>query len=169
MESYALATGNRMGRASPLTSRQVSGVTSSWSRTSGALFLIPEPPVEPPAGPGTELLEQVIDLVAAGDLRDYMTTARILHTDMSTYGSRRGRHIYDGGAVPERLVPGTNSSMFGYSANDTRWVNMSTFVYVQQFKLGQETLLRNQDLRALAGLRGAGWRLDAPPAAPQLR
>ncbi len=72
----------------------------------------------------------MIDLVAAGDLRDYLTTARILHTEMSTYGSLRGRYLYDGGAVPERLVPGTNSSMFGYSANDTGWVNMSTFVYV---------------------------------------
>jgi hypothetical protein len=91
---------------------------------------IPYPSQSKTLGPGTELLEQVIDLVAAGDLRDYLTTARILHTDMSTYDRLSGHHLYDGGAIPERLIPGTNSRAFIYIANDTGWINRSIFFYV---------------------------------------
>jgi len=94
-----------------------------------AALSIPEPPATTP-GSGTDLLEQMLDLIVAGDLRDYLTTAHILHTELSTYGELRGRHLYDGGAVPERLIPGTNSGAFIYSANDTGWINMSIFFYV---------------------------------------
>jgi len=90
---------------------------------------IPNPPRSSPPGPGTELLEQVIDLVAAGDLRDYLATARILHTDMSTFGKLRGHQLYDGGAVPQHLIPGTNSGHFFYTANDTGWFQVRLFVY----------------------------------------
>ncbi len=80
-------------------------------------------------GSGGALLEQVIDLVAAGELRDYRKTAHILHTDMSTYGKLRGHYLYDGGGIPNRLIPGTNSGAFTYSANDTGWVSANAFIY----------------------------------------
>jgi hypothetical protein len=89
---------------------------------------VPEPPAITP-GPGTELLEQMIDLVVAGDLRDYLTTARILHTEMSTYGKLRGHRLYDGGAMPERVITGTDTRFFIYYVNDTGWINTSPFVF----------------------------------------
>jgi hypothetical protein len=41
----------------------------------------------------------MIDLVVARDLRDYLTTARILHTEMATDGKLRGHRLYDASAT----------------------------------------------------------------------
>jgi hypothetical protein len=95
----------------------------------GALS-IQNPSRPSPSGPGTELLNQVIDLIAAGDLRDFQTTARIFHTEMSTNGELHGHDLYHGSATPQHLIPGTNSGTFIYYANDTGWINMSMFFYV---------------------------------------
>ena len=93
-----------------------------------AALSVPEPPATTP-GPGTVLLKQMIDLIVAGDLRDYLTTARILHTEMSTYGKLRGHRLYDGGATPDRIIPGTDTRLFMYFVNDTGWINTNPFVF----------------------------------------
>jgi len=93
-----------------------------------AALSVPKPPATRP-GPGTELLRQIIDLVVAGDLRDYLTTARILHTEMSTYGKLRGNRLYDGGATPDRIIPGTDTRLFMYFVNDTGWIDTDPFVF----------------------------------------
>jgi hypothetical protein len=87
-----------------------------------AALSLPKPPAPTP-GPGTQLLEQVIDLVAASDLRDYDRTGRIFHVKMSTYGELRGHRLYNGGAVPEQIIPDTVSSFFAYDVNDTGWLS----------------------------------------------
>jgi hypothetical protein len=96
-----------------------------------AALSVPEPPATTP-GPGTELLEQMIDLVAAADLRDYLTTARILHVEMSTYGKLRGNRLYDGGATPEQVIPGTNTRFFMYFANDTGWIDAGAPIFMHR-------------------------------------
>lgn len=90
-----------------------------------ALSISPPPPPATTPGAGTELVEQVIDLVAAGDLRNYLTSARILHTEMSTYGEVRAHQLYKGGARPGQLISGTHSRYFLYYANDSGWIDTS--------------------------------------------
>jgi hypothetical protein len=94
-----------------------------------AALSVPEPPTTTP-GSGTELLEQVIDLVVAGDLRDYLATARILHTEMSTHGRLNGHRLYDGSATPEQVIPGTDTRSFWYYVNDTGWTETGGVVGV---------------------------------------
>lgn len=93
-----------------------------------ATLSIPEPATKTP-GPGTQLLEQVVDLVVAGDLRDYMTTAHILHIELTTYGKLHGHRLYDGSAIPDRVIPGTDTRFFDYSVNDTGWTNADPLVF----------------------------------------
>jgi hypothetical protein len=104
-----------------------------------AALSVPKPPATP-VGPGTELLEQMIDLVVAADLREYLATAHILHTEMSTYGEIRGHRFYKGGAIPESLIPGTNSRYFRYDANDTGWIDMSILGVYSPPKRGPRTV-----------------------------
>jgi hypothetical protein len=87
-----------------------------------AALSVPRPPESKP-GPGTELLEHIVDLIAAGDLRDYMRTAHILHTTMSTDGKLRGHWLYEGEASPSSIIPGTDTSFFMYYVNDSGWIN----------------------------------------------
>jgi hypothetical protein len=77
-----------------------------------------KPPTLTP-DPGTELLEQVIDLVVAGDLRDYLRTGRILRVEMSTSGELRGHRLYKGAADAEQIIP--NTIGFSYDVDDTGW------------------------------------------------
>ena len=104
-----------------------------------AAVSVPEPPTTTP-GRGTELLEQMIDLVVAADLREFLATAHILHTEMSTYGEIRGHRLYKGGAIPENLIPGTNSRYFMYYANDTGWIDMSMLGVYSPPKRGPRTV-----------------------------
>jgi hypothetical protein len=104
-----------------------------------AALSLPEPPTTTP-GRGTELLEQMVDLVVAADLRDFLATAHILHTEMSTYGEIRGHRFYKGGATPENLIPGTNSRYFRYDANDTGWIDMSMLGVYSPPKRGPRTV-----------------------------
>lgn len=85
---------------------------------------IPKPPAPTP-GPGTELLEHIVDLIAAGDLRDYLRTGRILHATMSTDGKLQGHWLYEGQASPLSIIPGTDPSFFLYYVNDGGWINRS--------------------------------------------
>lgn len=84
------------------------------------------------AGPGTALLDQVIDVLVAGDLRDYLTTARIFHTGMSINGKLRGHRLYSGSATPERIIPGTDSRWFMYYVNDTGWIDIGAPVFIHR-------------------------------------
>jgi hypothetical protein len=104
-----------------------------------AALSVPEPPTTTPS-PDTELLEQMIDLVVAADLREFLATAHILHTEMSTYGEIRGHRFYKGGAMPENLIPGTNSRYFRYDANDTGWIDMSILGVYSPPKRGLRTV-----------------------------
>jgi hypothetical protein len=92
---------------------------------------VSHPPARTP-GPGTVLLEQVIDVLVAGDLRDYLTTARVFHTGMSSNGKLRGHRLYSGSATPERIIPGTDSRWFMYYVNDTGWVDIGAPVFIHR-------------------------------------
>lgn len=100
-------------------------------QTRVASLSIPKPPTTPP-GSGTELRDQMIDLAAAGDLRDYQRTARILHTEMSTHSELRGQLLYDGGAMPERIIPGTDTRFFLYEVDDTGWFDAGHPVFMHR-------------------------------------
>jgi hypothetical protein len=65
---------------------------SLWQSRHAALS-VPQPSVTTP-GPGTELLDRFIDLVVAGDLRDYLRSARILGTEFSVDGKLRERRLW---------------------------------------------------------------------------
>jgi hypothetical protein len=107
------------------------GCSFTLAQNKHATFSVPKPPMTVP-GPGTELLEQVIDLVVAGDLRDYLATAHILHTELSTYGKLRGRLLYEGGAEPEQIIPGTDTRFFMYFVNDTGVIDVGAPVFIHR-------------------------------------
>jgi hypothetical protein len=78
--------------------------------------------------PGRVFVERVIDIVSAGDLRDYRRTARILHTDLIPVGTVRRGLLYQGGALLGRVIPGSNPGPFMYDVDDTGWVSPPSFV-----------------------------------------
>jgi hypothetical protein len=82
-----------------------------------AAVSIPKPAVSMP-GPGTALVEQIVRLIVAGDLRDYLKTARIFHIRMSTKGQLRRHQLYEGNVDPAEIIPGTTSGLFMYFVND---------------------------------------------------
>jgi hypothetical protein len=113
--------------------------TFTLTQNKRAALSVPKPPTTIP-GRGTELLEQMVDLVVAADLREFLATAHILHTEMSTYGEIRGHRLYKGGAIPDNLIPGTNSRYFRYDANDTGWIDMSILGVYSPPKRGPRTV-----------------------------
>jgi hypothetical protein len=77
---------------------------------------------------GRVIVEQVIDLVSAGDLRDYRRAAHILHTNLVPVGSVRRGLLYNGGALLGRVIPGSNPGPFIYDVNDTGWVSPPSLI-----------------------------------------
>jgi hypothetical protein len=111
------------------------------TQTQAKIVSFPAPMTQSRDG-GQALAEQVVALIAAGDLRDVATTQRILQADLSVDPRElRNGKLFKASVLLKRVIPGMNPDGFSYSANDTGWQSPP-----QYYVLPQELSERRVDL-----------------------
>ena len=63
-------------------------------------------------------------------------------------GKLHGNRLYDGGAIPERVIPGTNTRFFMYFANDTGWIDAGAPIFMHRRAPRSATLWISVDMVA---------------------
>ncbi|HEY4215127.1 MAG TPA: hypothetical protein VGM84_26875 [Steroidobacteraceae bacterium] len=141
-----------------------------------AALAFPESPTATP-GPGSQLLDEIVDLIVAGDLRDYRTTERLLHTAMSTSGTLRQHRLYKANVTPAQVIAGTDTRWFDYYANDTGWIETSPPLGYQRRRGSRSVKLSiyidtdanciaSESVGARLRERHVRFRTEAPPQIP---
>ncbi len=101
------------------------------------------PPKSVKAAAGRLSIDQVVDLLAAGDLRNFLQVARILRTELIPLpGVAKGGLLYHGSIEMARVMPGVDPWMTAYYGDDTGWVAPPSFTAAPRALAEREVTLQ---------------------------